>query len=82
MLQQIKTVFDNPDDVPEISQASADYLMARCNYSYLQRSGVLDDLRKAGYSENHILGFVDGLAAASELAEMMANRKEDIDDVL
>ncbi|WP_375379897.1 phage protein [Pseudomonas hormoni] len=55
--------------------ASAQYLMVRCNYSYLQRTGVIDDLRKAGYSEQYILGFVDGLGSVPELCELMMSQR-------
>lgn len=75
MLQIIQDVLNDPENIPDIPNASANYLMVRCNYSYLQRSGAIDDLRRAGYSEQYILGFVDGLGAVPELCELMMNQR-------
>lgn len=71
MLKQIQHYIHNPDDIPDIPPASADYLSARLNASYLIATGALDDLRRAGYSESHILGFIDGCNAAIEIVELM-----------
>jgi hypothetical protein len=75
LLHVIKDALDNPEDIPDIPNVSAQYLMVRCNYSYLQRTGVLDDLRKAGYSEQYLLGFIDGLGSVPELCELMMSQR-------
>lgn len=71
MLKQIQHFIHNPDDIPDISPASADYLNARLNAAYLIATGAIDELRKLGYSESHILGFIDGCNAATEIVELM-----------
>lgn len=71
MLKQIQHFIHNPDDIPDISPASADYLNARLNATYLIATGAIDELRKLGYSESHILGFIDGCNAATEIVELM-----------
>lgn len=75
MLHVIQEVLDDPENIPDIPNASAQYLMVRCNYAYLQRTGVIDDLRKAGYSEQYILGFVDGVGSLPELCELMMSQR-------
>lgn len=76
MLTVIQGIIDNPSDIPDIPQASAEYLMVRCNHAYLSRTGALDDLRKAGYSESFIAGFIEGLGCVPELIELMQSSKE------
>lgn len=71
MLTQIQAVIDNPEDIPDIPRATADYLKVRLNASYLERTGVLDDLQRAGWSEGKILGFIQGCAAVTEIIEIM-----------
>lgn len=71
MLKQIQHFIQNPEDIPDISPATADYLNVRLNASYLIATGALDELRKAGYSEGYIMGFVDGCNAATEIVELM-----------
>lgn len=71
MLPSISHQFTHPDDIPGIPQAASEFLQARLNHSYLSRIGALDDLRKAGFSESAVLGFIEGAAAAVELIELM-----------
>ncbi|WYW04231.1 hypothetical protein Kallioja_00033 [Pseudomonas phage vB_PpuP-Kallioja] len=71
MLKQIQHYIHNPDDIPDIPQASADYLNVRLNASYLIATGAVDELRKAGFSEQYIMGFIDGCNAATEIVELM-----------
>lgn len=71
MLSIIQHHLNNPDDIPDIAPAAAEYLAVRLNASYLIATGVIDDLRKAGYSEQYIAGFMDGANAAVEVTELM-----------
>lgn len=71
MLKAIKHYIHNPEDIPDISPASADYLNVRLNASYLIATGAVDELRKAGYSESYIMGFIDGCNAATEIVDLM-----------
>ncbi|BAO20697.1 hypothetical protein X917_gp31 [Pseudomonas phage PPpW-4] len=71
MLSQIQHYIDKPDDIPDIPRASAEYLKVRLNASYLERTGVLDDLQRQGWSEGKILGFIQGCAAVTEIIELM-----------
>lgn len=75
MLNDIQAVISDPENIPDIPNASAQYLNVRCNASYLIRTGALDDLRRAGYSEKYILGFIDGLNAATEIVELMQEQR-------
>lgn len=82
MLAIIQHHIRNPDDIPDIPQASADYLNVRLNASYLLATGAVDELRKAGYSEGYIAGFLDGCNAATEIVELMqeSQRQEQEDE--
>ncbi|WCD55418.1 hypothetical protein LABOLPEG_00016 [Pseudomonas phage phi 21A] len=71
MLAQIQHYIDNPEDIPEIPKASAEFLKVRLNASYLERTGILDDLHRAGWSEGKVLGFIQGCAAVVEIIELM-----------
>uniref|UniRef100_A0AAU6W352 Phage protein n=1 Tax=Pseudomonas phage Lepni01 TaxID=3138536 RepID=A0AAU6W352_9VIRU len=71
MLKQVQHFIHNPDDIPDIPQASADYLNVRLNATYLIATGAVDELRKAGFSEGYIMGFIDGCNAATEIVELM-----------
>lgn len=75
MLSAIQYYIDNPEDIPDIPQASADYLAARCNVSYIQRTGILDQLRKEGFSEQALYGFCEGLSAVVEIIELMQEQR-------
>lgn len=75
MLRDIQTIIDDPENIPDIPNASAQYIKARCNLAYLVRTGVTDDLRRAGYSESHILGFIEGMNACVELVELMQEQR-------
>jgi hypothetical protein len=71
MLTQLQHHLDNPEDIPTIPYTSSQFLQARLNPAYLMRVGVLDDLRKGGFSEPAILGFLEGVNAAVEVIELM-----------
>lgn len=75
MLNDIQAVISDPENIPDIPNASAQYLNVRCNASYLVRTGALDDLRRAGFSEAYILGFIDGLNSVTELIELMQEQR-------
>lgn len=75
MIREIQAVWDDPENIPDIPNASAQYLKVRCNASYLIRSGAIDDLRKAGFSESYIGGFIEGLNAATEIVELMQEQR-------
>ncbi len=71
MLTQIQHHLDNPDDIPAIPHAASQFIQARLNMAYLVRSGQLDALRRAGFSESAILGFLEGVSVAIEVLELM-----------
>lgn len=71
MLTQIQHYLDNPEDIPAIPRAASEFIQARLNMAYLVRAGQLDELRKAGFSESAILGFLEGINAAIEVIELM-----------
>jgi hypothetical protein len=80
MLAVIQHHIQNPDDIPDIPQASAEYLAVRLNASYLIATGSVDELRKAGYSESYIAGFLDGCNAAVEITELMQESQRQQED--
>lgn len=81
MLAVLQHQINNPEDIPSIPPATSLFLQARLNPAYLLRVGILDNLRKQGFSEQAILGFIEGVHAAVELVELMevaqAQRMED-----
>lgn len=87
MLKEIQHYLDNPDDVPDIPDASAQFLKVRLNPAYLMRTGATDDMARAGWTEAKILGFLEGAAAALEIVELMQEARlhpvqEDFGNVL
>lgn len=80
MLSIIKHHLNNPEDIPDIPPASAEYLAVRLNPAYLIATGVPDDLRKAGYSESFIAGFMEGCNAAVEVTEVMMEAQKQKED--
>ena len=71
MLTQIQHYIDNPDDIPAIPHEASQFIQARLNAGYLMRSGTIDELRRGGFSESAILGFLEGVNAAIEVIEQM-----------
>lgn len=87
MLKEIQHYLDNPDDIPDIPDASAQFLKVRLNPAYLMRTGITDEMVKAGWSEGKIMGFLEGAAAAVEIVELMQEARlnpmqEDFGNVL
>lgn len=87
MLKEIQHYLDNPDDIPDIPDASAQFLKVRLNPAYLMRTGFTDEAHKAGWSEGKIMGFLEGAAAAVEIVELMQEARlnpiqEDFGNVL
>lgn len=87
MLREIQHYIDNPDDIPDIPDASAQYLKVRLNPAYLMRTGITDMLQKEGWSEGKVMGFLEGCASAVEIIELMQSTRnpsdmEDHEDVL
>lgn len=76
MLTQLLHHLENPDDIPAIPHAASQYLQARLNPAYLIRTGALDDLRRAGFSEQAVLGFIEGVTAACEVIEQMERAQQ------
>ncbi|ADV35686.1 conserved hypothetical protein [Pseudomonas phage phiIBB-PF7A] len=87
MLKEIQHYLDNPDDIPDIPDLSAQFLKVRLNPAYLMRTGITDQFTKLGWSEGKIMGFLEGAAAAVELVELMQEarlnpQQEDFGNVL
>ncbi|WP_085589343.1 phage protein [Pseudomonas sp. B14(2017)] len=76
MLSAIQHHFDSPDDIPAIPAGAAQFLQARTNFSYLTRVGAIDELRKAGWTEAAIYGFVEGANLVTELIELMDSAQQ------
>lgn len=84
MLSIIQHYLNNPEDVPDIAPQSAEYLNVRLNTSYLIASGAVDELKRAGYSEQYIAGFLDGCNGATEIVDFMQEfqKQKEESDVL
>ncbi|CUR50737.1 hypothetical protein SHL_00047 [Pseudomonas phage shl2] len=80
MLAIIEHYIHNPDDIPDIPPQSAEYLNVRLNASYLITTGAVDELRKAGYSEQYIAGFIDGCHSATEIVDFMQESQKNKED--
>jgi len=76
MLTALQHHLDHPDDIPAIPPAASQFLQARLNPAYLMRLGALDELRRSGFSEQAILGFLEGVTAAVEVIELMEAAQE------
>lgn len=82
MLNPINHVIQNPNDIPDVPHAVKEYLQVRFNFAYLDATSHMALMRKAGCSEAHMLGFIEGLTYASKVLDDMelirdANRQED-----
>lgn len=78
MLYPINQVLENPQDVPDVPHAVKEYLQVRYNHAYVDVTGHTALLRKAGCSEAHILGFIEGLAYASKVLDDMELMREQL----
>lgn len=76
MLKPINHLIKNPNDIPDVPRAVAEYLQVRFNLTYLDMTGHLELMRKAGCSEAHMLGFIQGLQYASNVIDEIETRKE------
>lgn len=82
MLHNINHVIQNPDDIPDVPRAVKEYLQVRFNFTYLDATSHMALMRKAGCSESHMLGFIEGLTYASKVLDEMEavremNKQED-----
>ncbi len=80
MLAIVQHYIQNPDDIPDIAPASAEYLNVRLNASYLIATGMVDELRRSGMSEQFIAGFLEGCNAATEIIELMQDSQRQQED--
>lgn len=71
MINIIDYVIKNPDSIPDVPRALKEYLQVRYSHTYLDASNHISFMRKAGCSESHILGFIEGLAYASKVLDEM-----------
>lgn len=76
MLNIIDYVIKNPDSVPDVPRAVKEYLQVRFNFAYLDATSHMALMRKAGCSESHMLGFIEGLTYASKVLDEMELIKE------
>lgn len=78
MLTPIQQLLKNPNDIPDVPRATAEYLQVRFNHAYLEASGHIGFMRANGCSEAHILGFIQGLQYASNIIDEIELRKEQL----
>lgn len=76
MLQTINHIIQNPDDIPDVPRAVKEYLQVRFNFTYLDATSHMALMRKAGCSESHMLGFIEGLTYASKVLDEMEAMRE------
>lgn len=77
MLTPIKKYMENPQDIPNVPRSVMEYLQVQFNAGYAIQSGLIDRVKRAGWSESYIAGFLAGLNYASQtLDDMETVRKE------
>ncbi|UKH49707.1 protein of unknown function DUF2717 [Rahnella phage Sarma103] len=77
MLLPIKKLLDNPRDIPTLSRAATEYLQVQYNAGFFMQMGNVDNLKRLGYSESYIAGYLAGLQYASQtIDDMEAIRQE------
>ncbi|WMX18737.1 hypothetical protein YpEc11_25 [Yersinia phage vB_YpEc11] len=77
MLNPIKKVIENPDDIPNVPRGVIEYLQVQFNAGFYMQQGQAFKLKQAGYSEAYIAGFLGGLQYASQtLDDMEYQRRE------
>lgn len=76
MLHNINHVIHNPNDIPDVPRAVKEYLQVRFNFTYLDATSHMALMRKAGCSESHMLGFIEGLTYASKVLDEMEAIRE------
>lgn len=76
MLQPINHIIQNPDDIPDVPRHVKEYLQVRFNFTYLDATSHMALMRKAGCSEAHMLGFIEGLTYASKVLDEMEALRE------
>ncbi|MBA1211540.1 phage protein [Pseudomonas oryzihabitans] len=77
MLTQLQRHIDNPEDIPAIPEDASQFLQARLNPAYLMRTGALESLRRDGFSEQALMGFLEGVTAACEIIELMEQAQKE-----
>jgi len=81
MLQPFQHLYDNPEDVPMIPPAVAEYLQARLNAGYLMQVGTVRWLMQQGFSEAYIAGFLGGCQyAVQAIDDTETTRKQQQED--
>lgn len=68
MLEPMKRIYENPEDVPVLSEVQTQGIQARFNAGFLIESGEVSNLKKQGWSEEFILGY---LAAMSKVCRTL-----------
>lgn len=76
MLTQLMHHLENPEDIPAIPHEASQFIQGRLNVSYLIRIGAMDDLRRSGFSEAALMGFIEGINAACEVIELMEQAQQ------
>lgn len=80
MLLPIKKLLDNPRDVPTLSRAATEYLQVHFNAGFAMQMGTVEDLKRRGYSESYIAGFLAGLQYASQTIDDIETIKNSGED--
>lgn len=75
MLNSIKHLLVNPNDVPDVPRVVKDFLQSRYNASYLYET-LVPELKANGYSESFISGVLHGFNEASKVIDEIEQRKQ------
>lgn len=78
MLNPIKKVIENPDDIPNVPRGVVEYLQVQYNAGFFMQQGFVSKLKQAGYSEAYIAGYLGGLNYASQLLDDMEYRRKEL----
>ena len=76
----VEQLIDERLKVPAFSDSAVQFLHTMFNASYASKLGVLNDLKRAGYSEAYIAGFIGGLQYCSDTLDEAVSRRQSLKD--
>ncbi|MBS0876525.1 MULTISPECIES: phage protein [unclassified Tatumella] len=77
ILDDIKQMFDDENKDPLISKELYEYMGKLFSYEYLQMSGVLDQMRISGYSQEYISGYSKAMFDCQNILSQIYNKEDE-----
>ncbi len=72
IINDIKELVDS-GDMPNLSKSQIDYFSTVFTFEYLKMSGIIDNMRMNGLSEQFINGYIEGVYSALQTIELLSN---------